>query len=255
MVGQRPIRIHPVSRVSTFSAKFVPGRLDVTPGGVSSSRARLGTPYSFPIPSPAPAPGSNFIEGLIPAETGPSIKMVLAGLGVAAVSTILPGQAKPIALWGGMGLAALGVYGVVSANTSDPKFERSTVPPNQKTDQIEARIVEPSQGGKAHLSGMWARLFGVENTFKFSVIFENKSKTPISFQAQIRVTETPTYGDTVQTNTPFLISLNSDEVQTLDGKLPIKTTLLGGIDMKIEVYIKGSASDVGRVAATSKFTA
>lgn len=255
MVGQRPIQIHPVSRVSTFSAKFVPGRLDVSPGRLPSSRPSLGTTYSFPVPSPSSAPGSSIIEGLIPADTGPSIKMVLAGLGVAAVSTVLPGQAKPIALWGGMGVAALGLYGVVSANTSDPKFERSNVPPNQKTDQVTARIVEPAQGGRAQLSGMWARLFGVENTFKFSVVFENKSKVPVTFQAEIRVTETPTFGDTVQTNTPFLVTMNADEVQTLDGKLPIKTALLGGVDMRMDVYVKGSAADVGRIAATSKFTA
>lgn len=32
MVGQRPIQIHPVSRVSTFSAKFVPGRMNIALG-------------------------------------------------------------------------------------------------------------------------------------------------------------------------------------------------------------------------------
>jgi hypothetical protein len=252
---------------------YAPPRLGLLPPPLRP-RPRMSAVLtrSFPPVMPSVAPDSSMLTGYGSKSLTDSIFLGLGGGGIAYLSKFLPGIGEPIAMVGGLGLAALGVYKFYSVVSGEAEPDVVTVKkPKDQTpadvQQLTGKIMQPTNGGAAELSSMWTAVFQSQRTFRIRFAIINRSQKPVTALVEVRTEQTsrPWVGEpeTYEFSTDYVLeNIAPGDTKIKDVWQPIH--VLGNIltpeayrsqDVVARLFVRDDAKDPGKEVDTVKFTA
>ena len=251
---------------------YAPPGLGFLPPMPQRPRLAAMVTASFPQVMPSVTPATGLLSGYQEKPLTDAIFLGVGGAGIAYFSRLLPGIGEPIALVGGLGLAALGVYKFykVVSGEAEPNVVTVRKPVDQTEEDVHkltGKILQPTNGGAAELSSMWTAVFQSQRTFRIKFAIINQSAKPITALVEFRTEQTsrPLTGEpsSYTFSTDYLLeSIAPGATKIVDGWQPIEalSNMLQpqsyrSQDIVARLFVRDDAKDVGKEVDTVKFTA
>lgn len=250
---------------------YQPPRLGFLPPMPQRPRLAATIVSSFPV-LPSVAPESGLLTGYETKPLTDSIFLGVGGAGIAYFSRFFPGVGEPIALVGGLGLAALGVFKFYKVVTGDAEPNVVTVrkPVDQVPGDIQkltGKILQPTNGSAAELSSMWTSVFQSQRTFRIKFAIINQSPKPLTALVEFKTEQTtrPLVGEpsVYEFSTDYLLQdIAPGATKILNGWHPVEA--LSNVfaaqsyrsqDVVARLLVRDDAKDPGKEVDSVKFTA